>query len=158
MLDNSHPPTAMNCSIQGFPVLNYQPLLRLMPSESTMPSNHLMLCLFPQFVVINRVKGFGIVNKVEVDGFMELSCFSMIQQMLAIWSLVPLPFLNPAWISGSSWFTYCWSLVWRILTITLLACEISATVQLFEHSLALPFFGIGMKPDLFQSCGHCWVF
>ena len=34
----------------------------------------------------------------------------------------------------------------------------SSTVQLFEHSLALPFFGIGMKTDLFQSCGHCWVF
>ena len=31
----------------------------------------------------------------------------MIQQMLAIWSLVPLPFLKPAWTSGSSWFTYC---------------------------------------------------
>ena len=28
----------------------------------------------------------------------------------------------------------------------------------FEHSLALPLFGIGMKTDLFQSCGHCWVF
>ena len=28
--------------------------------------------------------------------------FSMIQQMLAIWSLVPLPFLKPAWTSGSS--------------------------------------------------------
>ena len=28
----------------------------------------------------------------------------------------------------------------------------------FEHSLALPFFGIGMKTELFQSCGHCWVF
>ena len=24
-----------------------------------------------------------------------------------------------------------------------------------EHSLALPFFGIGIKTDLFQSCGHC---
>ena len=24
--------------------------------------------------------------------------------------------------------------------------------------LPLPFFGIGMKTDLFQSCGHCWVF
>ena len=28
----------------------------------------------------------------------------------------------------------------------------------FECSLALPFFEIGMKTDLFQSCGHCWVF
>ena len=32
----------------------------------------------------------------------------MIQQTLAIWSLVPLPFLKPASTSGSSWFTYCW--------------------------------------------------
>ena len=38
---------------------------------------------------------------------------SMVQQMLAICSLVPLPFLNPAWTSGSSWFMYCWSLAWR---------------------------------------------
>ena len=30
---------------------------------------------FPQFVVIHTVKGFGIVNKAEVDGFLELSCF-----------------------------------------------------------------------------------
>ena len=34
----------------------------------------------------------------------------------------------------------------------------SAIVRWFEHSLALRFFGIGMKTDLFQSCGHCWVF
>ena len=34
----------------------------------------------------------------------------------------------------------------------------SAIVWQFEHSLALPFFGIGMKTDLFQSCGHLWVF
>ena len=37
--------------------------------------------------------------------------------MLANWSLVPLPFLQPAWTSGSSRFTYCWSLAWRILSI-----------------------------------------
>ena len=37
----------------------------------------------------------------------------MIQQMLAIWSLVPLPFLKPAWTSGSSQFRYCWSLAGR---------------------------------------------
>ena len=74
------------------------------------------------------------------------------------WSLVPLPFLNPVWTSGSSRFTYCWSLAWRILSITLLLWEMSAIVRQFEHSLALPFFGIGMKTDLSQSCGHCWVF
>ena len=31
---------------------------------------------FPQFVGIHTVKGFGIVNKAEVDYFLELSCFS----------------------------------------------------------------------------------
>ena len=30
---------------------------------------------FPQFVVIYTVKGFGIVNKAEIDVFLELSCF-----------------------------------------------------------------------------------
>src|SRR5574337_1192057 len=29
----------------------------------------------PQFIVIHTVKGFGIVNKAEVDAFLELSCF-----------------------------------------------------------------------------------
>ena len=48
----------------------------------------------------------------------------MIQQRLAIWSLVPLPFLKPAWTSRSSQFMNCWSLAWRILSITLLVCEI----------------------------------
>ena len=84
--------------------------------------------------------------------------FTMIQRMLAIWPLVPLSLLNPAWTSGSSWFMYCWSLAWRILSITLLVCEMSAIVWQLEHSLAFPFFGIGRKTDLFQSCGHCWVF
>ena len=49
---------------------------------------------FPQFVVIHTVKRFGIVNETEIDVFLELSHFSMIQQILAIWSLVPLPFLK----------------------------------------------------------------
>ena len=76
----------------------------------------------------------------------------MIQQMLAIWSLVPLPFLNPAWTSGNSWFTYCWNLAWRILSITFSVWD--------ECNCAVvwAFFGIGMKTDLLQSCGHCWVF
>ena len=30
---------------------------------------------FPQFIVIHTVKGFGIVNKAEIDGFLEISCF-----------------------------------------------------------------------------------
>ena len=79
----------------------------------------------------------------------------MVQQMLAISFLVPLPFLNPAWISGSSWFTYCWSLAWRTLSITLLAWEMRAIVQWFDNSLVMLFLGIGMRIDLCQSCGLC---
>ena len=68
--------------------------------------------------------------------------------MLAVWPLDPLPFLNPAWTSGSSQFIYCWRLAWRMLSIALLACEMSAIMWQFEHSLALSFFEIRMKTDL----------
>ena len=61
--------------------------------------------------------------------FSRTLAFLVIQWMLAIWSLVSLPFLKPAWTSGSSWFTCYWSLAWRILSITLLACEMSAIVR-----------------------------
>ena len=56
---------------------------------------------FPQFIVIHTVEVFGVVNKAEIDVFLEPLTFSMIQQILAIWFLVPLPFLKPAWISYS---------------------------------------------------------
>ena len=58
--------------------------------------------------------------------FWNSLAFSMIYWMLAILSLVPLPFLNPTWTSGSSRFMYCWSLAWifskykwRYLTVSL---------------------------------------
>ena len=112
---------------------------------------------FPQFFMIHTVKGFRVLN--ETEGFFwKFLAFSMIQQMLAIWSLVPLPFLNQAWTSGSSQVTWCWSLAWKILSITLLVWEMSVIVQWFKHSFVLPFLGIWMRIDLFQSCGHCWVF
>ena len=38
------------------------------------PENHLFQN-FPQLIVIHTVKGFGIVNKAEIDVFLELSCF-----------------------------------------------------------------------------------
>ena len=57
---------------------------------------------FPRFIVIHTVKGFGIVNKAEIDVFLELSCFFSDPADVAIWSLVALPFLKPAWTSGSS--------------------------------------------------------
>ena len=39
---------------------------------------------FSQSVVIHTLKGFGVVNEAEIDVFLELSYFLMIQQMLAI--------------------------------------------------------------------------
>ena len=112
----------------------------------------------PQFIVIHTVKGFGIVNKAEIDVFLELSCFfddpADVGNLVSGSSALSKTSLNN-WSSG---FTYCWILAWRISGITLLACEMSAIVRYFEHSLALPYFGIGMKTGLFQSCGHCWVF
>ena len=51
---------------------------------------------FPQFIVIHTVKGFGIVNKAEIDVFLELSCFFDDPVDVGNLSLVPLPFLKPA--------------------------------------------------------------
>ena len=59
---------------------------------------------FPQFLVIYTVKGFSVVREAELDVFLEFLALSMIQWMLAIWYLAPLPFQNPAWTSGSSQF------------------------------------------------------
>ena len=113
---------------------------------------------FLQCIVIHSVKGFDIVNKAELDVFMELSCF----------------FHEPAdvgnLISGSSAFSKT-SLNIRKLMVHIL---LKPGLENFEHYFtsmwdewncavvwaffAMPFFGIGMKTDLFQSCGHCWVF
>ena len=85
----------------------------------------------------------------------------MIQWMLTIWSLVPLSFLNPACIYGSSLFTYCYSLAWRILSIILLTCEMSemnATMWQFEHchclSLGLEWKLSFYSPLVFQIWWH----
>ena len=105
-----------------------------------------------QFVVIHMAKGFSIVLKAKVGVFLEFSCF--FYDPTDVCSLISgsSDFLNPAWTSGSSQFTYCWSLTWRILSITLLVWEMSATGHSlkFVHSLTFPIFGIGMKTDLFQ--------
>ena len=84
---------------------------------------------FPQLIVIHTVKGFGIVDKAEIDDFLELSCF----------------FDDPAdvgnLISGSSAFSktslnikkFTVHLLLKpgleILSITLLVCEMSAIVR-----------------------------
>ena len=67
--------------------------------------------LFQNFPVVRHtVKNFSIVTEVEVNVFLELPCFfydTMEVGILAIWSLVPLPFLNLACTSASSQFLYC---------------------------------------------------
>ena len=51
---------------------------------------------FPQFIVIHIVKGFGIVNKADIDVFLELSCF--FDDPAVVGNLISgsLPFLKPA--------------------------------------------------------------
>ena len=59
---------------------------------------------FPQFLMIHTVKGFSIVDETEVDVFLEFLGF--LYDPVNIGNLISgsLPFLNPTWTSGSSWF------------------------------------------------------
>ena len=98
---------------------------------------------FPHFVVIHTVIGFSIVNETEVDVFflnIYFLVFSITRWMLSIWFLVPLLFLNPACTSESSWFTYCWSLAWGIVSLILLAAKwekLYYTLNIFLHCSSL---------------------
>ena len=83
---------------------------------------------FPQFIVIHPVKGFGIVNKAEIDVFLELACFS--HDPADVGNL----------ISGSSAFSKTSLNIWRFTVHVLLkpglenfkhpllACEMNAIV------------------------------
>ena len=114
---------------------------------------------FPQFLAVHTVKGFGIVNKAEIDVFLELSCFfddpadvcnlisgssAFSKTILNIWKFTVHVLLKPSLENFEHYFASVWD-------------ECNCAI-VFEYSLALPFFGIGMKTDLFQSCGYCWVF
>ena len=83
---------------------------------------------FPESVVIHIVKGFGVINKAKVDVFLELSCFFNDPADVGNLICCSSAFSESSLTSGSSWFMYCWSLTWRILSITLIACEMSAVV------------------------------
>jgi len=89
--------------------------------------------------------------------FWNSFAFSMIQQMLAIWSLIPLPFLNPAWtleVHGSSIVE---AMLGEFENYFASMCDECNCVVVWAF-FGIAFFGIGMKTDLFLSCGHCWVF
>ena len=73
--------------------------------------------VFPQFIVIHTIKGFGIVNKAEIDVFLELSCF----------------FPDPAdvgnLLSGSSAFSKTSLYIWKFTVHVLL----KHGLENFEH-------------------------
>ena len=108
--------------------------------------------------MIHTVKGFGIVNKAEIDGFLELSCF------------FPYPADVGNLISGSSAFAKTSMNIWKFTVHILLKSGLENFEYYFTSmwdecncAVVWAFFGIaflwiGMKSDLFQSCGHCWVF
>ena len=78
---------------------------------------------FPQFIVIHRVKGFGIVNKAEVDVFLELTCFfndpadvgdlisgfsAFSKTSLNFWKLMVHVLLKPGLDNFKHFFTSMW--------------------------------------------------
>ena len=75
---------------------------------------------FPQFVVIHRVKGFGVANKAEVDVFLELSCF--FDDPTDVGNL----------ISGSSAFSKSSLNIWKF-TVNML---LEPGLENFEHYFA----------------------
>ena len=79
--------------------------------------NSHLLKNFPQFVVIHSVKGFGIVNKAEVDVFLELSCF--FDDPMDVGNL----------ISASSAFSKSSSNIWKFTIHVLL----KPGLENFEH-------------------------
>ena len=110
-----------------------------------------------QFVVIYTVKSFIVVSKAEVDVFLELSCFY--NNPTDVGNLISgsAAFSKTSWTCGSSRFMYCWSLASRILSITLLACEMSAFVLYVLYALKQLFFEIEMKRDFTTQWALNWM-
>ena len=75
---------------------------------------------FPHFVVICTVKGFGIVNKVEIDVFLELSCF--LDDPMDVGNL----------ISGSSAFSKTSLNIWKFMVHG----QLMPGLENFEHYFA----------------------
>ena len=75
----------------------------------------------------STVKGFSVIN--ETDVFLELLCFLHDPTKVSDLISGSSAFSKSSLYIWSSWFTYCWSPAWWILSITLLACEMSANVQ-----------------------------
>ena len=89
---------------------------------------------FPQFIVIHTVKGFGIVNKAEIDVFLELSCFfhdpagvgnlisgssAFSKTSLNIWELTVHILLKPG-LENRVWYECNCVVVWAFFCIAFL--------------------------------------
>ena len=121
-------------------------------------SNSCVFKNFPHVVVIHTVRGFGIVNKAEIDVFLELSCF----------------FYDPTDVgnltSGSSAFSESSLNICKFLVHVLLKPGLENFEHYFAHmwnecnyAVVWTFFGTTFLWDwnenwFFQSCGHWWVF
>ena len=109
----------MDCLTQGLPVPHH------LPEVSQVHGHWILDAIQPSHPLLpSSPSAFNLPQHQSLFQWIG----SMIQWMLAIWSLVPLPFLNPACTSGNSWFKHCRSHAWKILSITLLSWEISAIV------------------------------
>ena len=75
-------------------ITNFQSLLKLMSIELMMPSNHLILC-HPLLFLPSRFPSIRVFPMCWQMFFWNPLLFSIILWMLAVWSLVPLPFRNP---------------------------------------------------------------
>ena len=118
--------------------------------------SHLFKSL-PQFVVIHTVKGFGIINKAEVDVFLELLLFQwssgcwpfdlwwfcISKSSLNIWKFSVHVLLKPGLENFEHYFACVWDecsciIVWTLFDIAFL----------WDWNENWPF----------PVCGHCWVF
>ena len=115
---------------------------------------------FPQYVGVHTVKGVGVVSKAEIDVFPELSCFFYDPTDVVMWSLVPLPFLNPTWTSGHlEVLGLCTAKAllgefWALLCRHVRWVQLCSSLNILWHCLSL-----GLKWKLtFSSSAASWVF
>ena len=106
---------------------------------------------FPQFIVIHAVKGFGLVNKEEVDVFLELSHFindpvdvgnlisgssAFSKSILNIWKVTVHVLLKPGLENFEHYFTSVWdecncAVIWAFFGIAVL-CEQTQDIPLLS--------------------------
>ena len=107
--------------------------------------------------MIHPVKGYSVVDETEVDVFLEFPCFFYDPENLG------------NLMSSSSSFSKPTLDIWKFIVPIML----QPSMQAFKHNLTrmrdecncpmvsmffgTPLHGVGMRIDLFQSCGHYWV-